>query len=107
MRKVLGLLGVAACVAVAAQAGTGAVGSDCTFNGKKLYGTVQFVTSFPDVRVKVVTAFPDVRVQRVTSFPDTCGKWQEVHSLPDLKVQLVDSFPDVEIQYVDAFPGRP
>ncbi len=83
------------------------VASDCTFQGKKLYGKVQIVTSFPDVKVQVVTSFPDLKVSMVNSFPDQCGKWQAVDSFPDLKVQFVDSFPDFEIQYDNSFPGRP
>jgi len=79
--------------------------SNCTFKGKKLYGKIQVVTSFPDVKVQVVTSFPDVKVQNVTSFPDKCGKWQTVTSFPDTKVQFVTSFPDVKIQYVESFPG--
>jgi len=83
----------------------GPVGSDCTFNGKKLYGKVQFVTSFPDIKVQIVDSFPDLKVQKVSSFPDSCGKWEEVSSFPDIKVQIVDSFPDIKIQYVTSFPG--
>lgn len=83
----------------------GAVGSDCSFNGHKLYGKMQVVTSFPDVKVQVVTSFPDVKVQNVTSFPDSCGEWQMVSSFPDTKIQFVTSFPDVKIQYVTSFPG--
>jgi hypothetical protein len=77
----------------------------CTFNGKKLYGKIQVVTSFPDVKVQVVESFPDVKVQHVDSFPDSCGKWQLVTSFPDTKVQLVESFPDVKVKYVTSFPG--
>jgi hypothetical protein len=79
----------------------------CSFNGKKLFGKVQIVTAFPDVKVQVVTAFPDVKVKMVTAFPDACGKWQTVDAFPDVKVQFVTAFPDVKIQYVDAFPGVP
>lgn len=79
--------------------------SSCTFNGKKLYGKIQIVTSFPDVKVQEVSSFPDVKVQKVSSFPDSCGKWQFVTSFPDTKVQFVSSFPDVKIQYVNSFPG--
>ena len=79
----------------------------CSFNGKKLYGKIQFVNSFPDVKVQEVTSFPDVKVQRVNSFPDKCGKWQIVTSFPDTKVQIVKSFPDVKVQYVESFPGVP
>jgi hypothetical protein len=77
----------------------------CTANGKKMFGKIQEVTSFPDVKVQVVTSFPDVKVQKVSSFPDSCGKWQMVTSFPDTKVQFVTSFPDVKIQYVTSFPG--
>src|SRR5450631_1478178 len=77
----------------------------CTFNGKKLYGKIQEVTAFPDVKVQVVTAFPDVKVQKVTAFPDKCGMWEMVTAFPDTKVQFVTAFPDVKIQYVNAFPG--
>jgi hypothetical protein len=83
----------------------GAVSSSCTFKGKRLYGKVQVVTSFPDIKVQVVSSFPDLKVQKVTSFPDSCGKWQFVTSFPDFKVQFVTSFPDVKIQYVTSFPG--
>ena len=77
----------------------------CTFKGKKLYGKIQVVTSFPDVKVQEVTAFPDLKVQKVTAFPDKCGQWQLVNSFPDTKIQFVAAFPDVKVQYVDAFPG--
>jgi len=70
-----------------------------------LYGKIQFVDSFPDVKVQVVTSFPDLKVQKVSSFADGPGKWQIVDSFPDYKVQVVDSFPDFKIQYVDSFPG--
>jgi len=79
--------------------------SNCTFNGTKLYGRIQVVKAFPDVKVQVVESFPDLKVQVVKAFPDGCGKWQMVESFPDLKVQVVDSFPDVKVQYVSAFPG--
>jgi hypothetical protein len=78
---------------------------NCTFNGKKLYGQVKYVTSFPDVRVKVVTALPTLRVEKVSSLANRCGEWEEVTSLPDLKVQEVTSFPDLTIEYVTSFPG--
>jgi hypothetical protein len=81
--------------------------SDCSFNGKKIYGKIQEVNAFPDVKVQVVNAFPDVKVQKVNAFPDKCGKWQIVTAFPDTKVQFVTAFPDVKIQYVDAFPGVP
>lgn len=77
----------------------------CSFNGKKLYGKIGIVTSFPDIKVKVVSSFPDLKVQKVHSFPSACGKWEFVTSFPDTTVQFVDSFPDVQIEFVDSFPG--
>jgi uncharacterized protein YlzI (FlbEa/FlbD family) len=92
-------------VAAAAWAGGGLNKSSCTFNGKKLYGKIEIVTAFPDVKVQEVNAFPDVKVEKVNAFPDKCGKWQTVTAFPDTKVQFVKAFPDVKIQYVTAFPG--
>lgn len=80
---------------------------NCTFAGKKLYGKIEYVTSFPDVKVRVVTALPDLRVKTVSSLATSCGEWREVSSLPDLRVKLVDSFEDLEIEYVTSFPGIP
>lgn len=70
-----------------------------------LYGKIQYVTSFPDVKVQVVTSFPDIKVQVMSSFADGPGKWEIVDSFPDYKVQIVDSFPDFKVQFVDSFPG--
>jgi len=81
--------------------------ASCSLNGIPLYGKVQVVDSFPDLKVKKVTSFPDLNVQWVDSFPDQCGKWQEVSSFPDLTIQYVDSFPDLEIAEVTSFPGLP
>ena len=79
----------------------------CTFNGIDLYGDVEVVTSFPDVKVQIVTSFPDLNVQLVDSFPDSCGLWKIVTSLPDFKIEYVTSFPDIKIQMVNSFPGLP
>jgi len=80
---------------------------DCTFNGLKLHGKIQFVTSNADIKVKIVESFPDLKVKIVESFPDDCGEWQIVDSFPDLKIQIVESFPDLKIKFVDSFPGIP
>ena len=45
------------------------------YKGKKLYGKVQVVDSFPDFKVKVVDCFPDLKVQKVDCFPNDIGKW--------------------------------
>ena len=83
------------------------IAEDCTFNGFPLYGDVQIVESFPDIKVQIVDSFPDLKVQIVESFPDDCGQWKIVESFPDVKIQIVDSFPDIKVQYVDSFPGLP
>jgi hypothetical protein len=79
----------------------------CTYKGKKLFGKVQVVDFFPDIKVQVVDFFPDIKVQRVDFFPTSCGKWQFVDFFPDIKVQFVDFFPDIKVQFVDFFPGLP
>lgn len=86
---------------------TGTIKSDCTFSGKKLYGKIQIVENFPDIKVQVVKYFPDLKVKMVENFADNCGLWQKVTSFPDLKIKFVDYFPDIKIQYVDNFPGLP
>jgi hypothetical protein len=78
---------------------------DCEWNGIKLYGKVQFVSSFPDIKIEYVESFPDIKVKFVTSFPDDCGEWQVVESFPDFKVQIVESFPDIKVKIVESFPG--
>ena len=87
-----------------------AMADDCTVtvNGKtfKMYGKIQIVDSFPDVKVQIVDSFPDVKVKIVDSYPDSCGKVQIVDSFPDVKVKIVDSFPDVKVKLVDSFPGK-
>ncbi|MCA8889166.1 MAG: hypothetical protein KDA46_10075 [Parvularculaceae bacterium] len=99
------VLGVA--LLAAAPASAAKPNADCTYHGFKLYGDVQIVQSFPDIKVQIVNSFPDLKVKFVGSFPDSCGKWRFVDSFPDLKVQYVDSFPDLKIQIVDSFPGIP
>ena len=80
---------------------------NCTYEQKPLYGKVEIVESFPDLKIKAVESFPDLKVKIVESFPDDCGEWEMVESFPDIKVQFVESFPDLEIKFVDSFPGIP
>lgn len=79
----------------------------CTYKGFPLYGKVQFVENFPDVKIQIVENFPDLKVKMVTDFPDDCGEWQVVNYFPDLKIQLVENFPDIKVKFVDHFPGKP
>lgn len=83
----------------------GKVPKSCRYKGKKLWGKVKVVKSFPDFKVKVVSSFPDLKVKKVSSFPDKCGKWKFVTSFPDFKIKFVKSFPDFTIKYVSSFPG--
>lgn len=83
------------------------VGKDCKLKGKKLYGDVKVVDSFPDFEVKRVDAFADLHVKVVDAFPDACGRWRFVDSFPDFTIKYVDAFPDFTIKNVDAFPGVP
>ncbi len=71
----------------------------------KIYGRIQFVSSFPDYKVQVVNNFADLKVEMVESFPDKPGRWQIVNSFPDYKIQLVKAFPDFSVEYVKVFPG--
>lgn len=92
-------------IAGAAKADDGLDEDVCTFNGRPLYGDVQIVDSFPDIKVQIVESFPDLKVQIVDSFPDKCGLWRYVDSFPDIKIQYVESFPDIKIEMVASFPG--
>ncbi len=78
---------------------------NCRWKGFPLYGKIQFVESFPDIKVQIVDAFPDLKVKLVESFPGDCGEWQIVESFPDVKIQIVESFPDIKVQFVESFPG--
>lgn len=100
---IVGLL----CSAQASWASEGFDKEACSLNGVPLFGDVQVVESFPDIRVQIVTSFPDLKVETVDSFPDDCGQWRFVDSFPDLKIQYVESFPDLKIQLVTSFPGWP
>lgn len=95
-------------VSVPAVAGNSPINkANCTYKGKKLYGRVQIVENFPDIKVKIVSDFPNLQVKQVTAFASRCGEWQIVESFPDIRVQIVDAFPDIQIRFVDAFPGLP
>jgi len=73
--------------------------TDCTYNGKKLYGRVKVVDSFADFKVKVVDSFADLDVTVQTSFANKCGDWIFVESFPDFTIQYVDAFPDFTIKF--------
>lgn len=104
---VLGTVMIATAVAHpwAAQAGGSFNKGSCTFNGKRLYGKVQEVSSGADLTVQVVSTLADLKVQKVSSLPSSCGQWQMVDSLGDFKVKFVSSLADLKIQYVSSLPG--
>jgi len=77
----------------------------CSYKGFPLYGDIQVVESFPDIKVQLVESFADIHVETVESFPSSCGKWRFVKSFPDVKIQYVTSFPDIKIKKVTSFPG--
>jgi hypothetical protein len=89
-----------------AVAACGRIKCDCTFNGKKLWGKVQYVDMFPDFKVRK-SFFPDLNVAE-TMFPSKCGEWHTVDMFPDFKVQLVDMFEDFSIadSYFPGIPGQ-
>jgi hypothetical protein len=79
--------------------------TNCHYQGIPLWGEVEVVDSFPDIKVKIVGSFAELEVEIVESFPEACGQWQWVDSFPDFTIQFVESFPDLTIKYVDSFPG--
>jgi len=109
MKRFLSIIGLALAPSLffGAECRADPVSADCTYQGRALFGKIQVVKSFPDIKIQVVKSFPDLKVQWVNSFPDKCGKWQKVENFPDLKVQFVESFPDIKIEFVQSFPGVP
>lgn len=71
----------------------------------KLFGKIEVVDVFPDVKIQKVQAFGDIKVKWVDAFADEPGEWQKVDVFGDFKVQFVDAFPDYKIEEVQAFPG--
>lgn len=78
---------------------------ECEWDGIKLYGKVEFVDHFPDIKIEYVEHFPDIKVKMVDHFADECGEWEKVDHFPDFKVQVVEHFPDLKVELVDYFPG--
>ena len=74
--KILAVLLLLFASSIIAQSDDGFDEEECSFNGIKLNGKIQFVESFPDLTVQVVESFPDLKVKIVDSFPDDCGEWQ-------------------------------
>ncbi|MBN1339287.1 MAG: hypothetical protein JXA03_08185 [Bacteroidales bacterium] len=79
----------------------------CTFKGKELFGKIQRVTSFADLKVEVVDYNADLEVDTTSSWPSKCGQWKFVQHFPDLKVEFVKYGADLRIKYVNYGAGVP
>lgn len=80
------------------------LGSTCTKNGHRLWGTVRVTdSSFADLTVNVTdSSFADLTVRR-TSYPSQCGDWNFVDSsFADFTVRFTDSsFADLTIRFAN------
>ena len=102
-RLVLGMLALLAFPTMALADG---VDKDaCTYKGIPLYGKVEIVEHFGDIKIEIVDHFGDIKVQKVDHFPDSCGKWEIVDHFGDFKVEFVEHFGDIKVEFVDHFPG--
>lgn len=86
-------------------AAAGKVNPDCTWNGHRLYGKVEFVKVGADVKVEFVPIGQDLKVEFVNAFPNRCGQWQVVNAFPDLRVEIVNIGADLRVEVVNNFPG--
>ena len=84
---------------------SGNIGSDCTLNGKRLYGKVRVVSSMADFKVEVVSSGANLKVEQVNMFSDSCGKWEFTDMFSDFTVEFVNVNSDFKIEFVNMFPG--
>lgn len=87
------------------DAKTGKASSNCTLNGKPLYGFIQIVDTGEDVKIQNVTTAPDLKIEVVKSGPSRCGQWLFVNTGANLKVRFVNTGADLHIQFVTTGPG--
>ena len=66
---------------------SGNIGSDCTLNGKRLYGKVKAVSSMADFRVEVVNHIADALHDFTVEFAG---------AISDFKTELVNMFPGAQ-----------
>ena len=78
-----------------------------TKNGKtyKLYGKIQFVENWGDIKIQIVENCPDMKIKFVDNWADGCGKFQVVDNWPELKVQIVNNWGDIKVKIVENWPG--
>lgn len=79
----------------------------CTYKGMELYGKIQKVDNYGDVKVEVVNYNADLEVDTTESYPSRCGEWKFVKDYPDFKIQFVSYGGDIKIRYVSYSPGVP
>lgn len=92
---------------ITAESKESKIDANCAYNGVQLYGRVQIVNDFPDIKVKKVDNFADLHVQQVEKSAEKCGKWQIVNEFADFKVKFVDYFEDITVKAVEDSPGLP
>ncbi len=73
---------------------------------QQVFGRIQVVDHFPDVRVRVVQGIADMEVRVVDAFPNRQGRWQFVDHFPDFRVQFVQHHADFTVRLVGQ-NGRP
>lgn len=80
------------------------IGSDCTFRGKKLFGTVRAVQAFGMFKVRI-SQTPNLRVETVKHNPFRCGEWRMVQAGEDFTIEFVQAGEDFTIEFVNMSPG--
>ncbi len=81
------------------------ISSNCEWNGIKLYGKVEIVENFGDIKVEFVDNFGDIKVEFVENFADDCGEWEIVENFGDFTIEIVENFGDIKVEKVENFPG--
>jgi len=64
------------------------------------YGRIQFVSSFPDYRVRIVELNGDYRVRIIHSTAYHEGLWEIVNRFADYRIQLVETGEDFTVEFI-------
>jgi hypothetical protein len=81
------------------------IGSDCSFNGKKLYGRVRIVNAGEDVKVRIVNAGENLRVEFSSIEYSQCGRWFFSQSGENVKIRFVEAGEDITVRVHPNNPG--
>lgn len=73
---------------------------------QEVFGRIQVVDHFPDVRVRAVQGIADMEVRVVDALANRQGRWQFVDHFPDFRVQFVQHHADFTVRLVGP-NGRP